>query len=217
MTRWISGLSKLFADARYARKVPSTTDPTVSSDAAAGFRPGDVIVNTATGNIWTCWDATVGAAKWRHEPRVLGASGAAVTRTGDTNKTAMATIVVPAGAMGVNGILRTTIHISALTNNANAKTLTVDLGATAFNAPSFPSVVSARIQSQISNKNSQSAQSGMTSANTVSWGTAGGASVTGAEDTSTAKNLIISGTLASGADNMTLDSYLVELLRPDIG
>lgn len=144
---------------------------------------------------------------------VLAASGAALTHTGDTNKTTKATIPIPAGAMGLNGILRVTMHVT-MTNNANAKTPFVDLGATSFCGPAYTSTASARFQAQISNKNSAASQSSYTAGNTVSWGGAGGASVSGTENTATALNLTLGVTLANGTDSFVIESYLVELILP---
>lgn len=42
----------------------SNTDPTVNNDASEGYRPGSFWVNQTGEDVFTCLDATVGAAKW---------------------------------------------------------------------------------------------------------------------------------------------------------
>jgi hypothetical protein len=43
----------------------ATTDPTVSSDAGAGYGVGSIWVNTTSQNAFICTDSTTGAAFWR--------------------------------------------------------------------------------------------------------------------------------------------------------
>jgi hypothetical protein len=76
---------------------------------------------------------------------ILGASAVAVSGAADTNENILATITIPAGAMGLNGILRVYADYT-VTNNANAKTLRVRLsgiGGTVLDSKNAASVRSA--------------------------------------------------------------------------
>lgn len=218
MTRWIAGLSRLFADARYSRKVASTSDPTVTSDTAAGFRVGDVWVNTATGNIWTCYDATAGAAKWRHNQRILAQSAVAVTAPpNDTNENILATITIPAGAMGANGSLQIN-KLYTHTSSGNNKTLRARLGGiggTAFCAVVNTNSAAWKDERTISNVNAENSQKSMI-ASGAGANTLGGSPTTGAIDTSAATTLVLTAQKATGSETVILEYYRVELMRPDI-
>lgn len=148
--------------------------------------------------------------------RVLGASAVAVPHTGTLTETALATIVVPAGAMGPNGILRVTT-ISTVNTNANNKTLRIRFGgSSAATGTQFMSVanttgISHMNQRLIHNRNSQSVQIGAASGVTNGFAASTAAAIAGAIDTSVAVNLMITGILADVADTITLESHLVEL------
>lgn len=151
--------------------------------------------------------ATLGA--WR----VLAASAVAVSHTGDTTETALATVAIPAGAMGPNGVLRITAVFS-YSNSANAKTLRFRLGGasgTEFMAYSNTTSASQMTQRIIQNRNSPLSQiSGAVQVpNAVAPNI--GTPATGAIDTSTAQDFVISGQLANTGETITLESYLVEL------
>lgn len=150
--------------------------------------------------------------------RILGASAVAVSGAADTNENALATIAVPAGAMGVNGILR----VSACwtyTNSANIKTLRGRLsgiGGTAFFAVTgLTTEVSVDTYFQIANRNSASSQRSMGHApkgnNAMQYN---GGTLTGAVDTTAATTLVLTGQKASAGETLTLESYLVELILP---
>jgi hypothetical protein len=141
---------------------------------------------------------------------VLGASAVATSHTGDTNPSTLATIAVPANAMGANGMLRITAQWS-FTNNANAKVTSISLGGTAFGSQSIASSASARSQTQIANRGASNSQVGPTPAQ-ANFGGAAGAVTTAAIDTTQAQSITIGATLANAADTATLESYLVELM-----
>jgi hypothetical protein len=106
----------------FARKTESTSDPTVSSDVTLGYRPGDVWTNTATGNVFNNVVSTAGVAVWRHVPRLLAASSTPVSGAADTAENTLATITVPASALGSNGLLLVSASW-VVTNSANNKVL----------------------------------------------------------------------------------------------
>lgn len=147
--------------------------------------------------------------------RVIGASGVAVPLTGSTSETTLATVTIPAGAMGANGIIRVSAQFSC-TNNANVKNGRVRLGGlagTLVNAQTITSTAGAYTLRAIHNRNSQSSQVvsfGSASANSFTTTTV--AALTMTVDTSVAQDLVFTGQLATGTDTITLESYLVEVL-----
>ena len=149
--------------------------------------------------------------------QILASSGAAVSCAADTAENTLASITIPAGAMGPNGSLRVST-LWTMTNSANNKTIQVKLGGTggtAFcNLVLGAGIASARYQHQIHNANSQSSQVGFVAANTVGFGTAAGANVTASIDTSAATTLVITGQKASAGEVLTLLAYTVELIKP---
>lgn len=142
---------------------------------------------------------------------ILGMSAVAVSHTGNTNETTLATVVVPARTMGLNGRLRITALWSA-TNNANAKTTRIKFGATTFNATSVASNSSNQQQIEISNRNAANSQVCRNATIYGAWGGTTAAIVTGAIDTTADVNLVFSGQLGVGTDTISLESYLVELI-----
>jgi hypothetical protein len=195
------------------RNWTSTSDPTNGWDAADGVRVGDHWYNTATGNVWVCYDNTVGAAKWRHVPRVLGQSGTAATAPSNTTENILATVTVPANAMSLNGSLRVT-HLWTLNNSVGNKTCLVKLGSTFFYGRVVASTtITIYDQVLISNRTTGTQVSNQSNG-TFAISTA--AVVTGSIDTTASQSLTLTGTKATAGDVITLESYCVELLRPDI-
>ncbi len=147
--------------------------------------------------------------------RVLAASAAAVSHTGNTSETTLATITIPAGAMGPNGLVRVEATYS-FTSNANNKTAIFRFGGTGgtqYLATIGTTQGHARFSRTISNRNSASSQVGASHNNAGGWGVGGGGAVlTSAINTSAAVDLLIRGQLANAADTITLESYAVELL-----
>lgn len=143
---------------------------------------------------------------------VIGASAVAVPLTGTTSETVLATIAIPAGAMGPNGQIRVTTLWSP-TNNANNKTMAVRLGG--LSGTLFQQAVQANVTHQqnhcrFGNRNSASSQVGASLLG-FGWNANTSAVVTATVNTANAQDLVITGTLASSGDTLTLESYLVEL------
>jgi hypothetical protein len=148
-------------------------------------------------------------------PYVLAQSYAAVSHTGSTAEVALATISIPAGAMGANGSIEVDTVFS-YTNNANLKTLRVRFGGvsgTEYLVNNVTTTVSARDSRLIANRNSASSQVGGYSVGILSggWGGNGNAAITSAVNTANAVDLVISGQLASAGDTVTLEGYTVTL------
>jgi hypothetical protein len=147
---------------------------------------------------------------------ILGASAVAVSGAADTNENILATINVPAGAMGLNGILCVE-WIMSHTNSANNKTLRVRLGGisgTVF--ATFVNTTSGghRDNRQIANRGAANSQACWSNGNTPFPGAVTNALTTGAIDTSVAQTLVITGQKATAGETLTLESYLVELILP---
>lgn len=148
--------------------------------------------------------------------KVLGISSVAATLTGTTTETVLATIPIPAGAMGPNGSLRIRSNWS-LTNGASSKTLRIRLGGlsgTAFLSTAYTTVGTAQLETAITNRNSEAVQFAATFGTRATDSViTGSAFITGTIDTSQAQSLVITGQLASGADMITLEHFVVESMR----
>ncbi len=144
---------------------------------------------------------------------VLAQSAVPASVTGTLTETVLATIPIPAGAMGVNGGVRIYAYWSA-TNNANAKTVSFRLGGTLVAATgSIANNLSMCNFQEIRNRGAFNQQ--MVRQNPSGpFGAATGAIVNIAVDTSQTQNLTLTATLANAADTITLEGYTVEILNP---
>lgn len=139
----------------------------------------------------------------------LGQSAVAASNTGGTTETTLATITIPAGAMGANGRIEVRALFS-VTNSANTKTLRVRFGGTTFASSAVTAVGSAPLLMNVANRNAANSQVGTLG---TGFGTASGAAITTAIDTTAAVNITITGQLGLGTEAITLESYQV-LLYP---
>ena len=147
--------------------------------------------------------------------RILGASAVAVSGPADTNENILATITVPAGAMGLNGILRVTT-LWTVTNSGNLKTLRARLGGiggTDYMTIGLTAALSHHHVVMIRNRGAANSQIGFTPSS-IPFNTSTGANITSAIDTSAAQTFVITGQKASAGETITLESYLVELILP---
>lgn len=141
--------------------------------------------------------------------KVLAQSAVAASHTGNLLETTLATITVPAGAMGANGQVEIWALFS-VTNNANVKTPRIRLGGSAFYSASLASTASAQCIVRIANRNAANSQ--VSFAGVVSGiGSSSSAVATGAIDTSAAVSITITGQLAVATDTITLESYIVKV------
>lgn len=146
-------------------------------------------------------------------PYTLAQSGAAVSVGAVTTEAVLATITVPAGAMGPNGWIQVISTITC-TSNANNKQHIIRLGGAAGtivnNAFFTTSTGNTRITA-IANQNSNSAQITLApSGNTPGIpGTYSAAYPTAAVNTSSAWDLVIAGQKAVAGDTLTLEAYQV--------
>lgn len=146
--------------------------------------------------------------------RVLSASSSAVSGGADTNENILATITIPAGAMGLNGIIRV-YSLWTYTNSANNKTLRVRLGG--IGGTTYLSVVPTTTAAfstltVIGNRNSASSQVGVADAAANVFSATTDAVTTSSVDTSAATTIVITGQKASAGETLTLEQYLAELV-----
>lgn len=146
----------------------------------------------------------------------LAKSAVAVPLTGTTAETALASIPIPAGAMGPSGILRVTT-LWSYPSSANVKSLRYRLGANDLTGAQLMSVTGTTtfgtmLQRTIFNRASQASQITQALANAASFGTFAAAPVATTVDTSIEQSLVISGQLASAGETLTLEGYVVEVL-----
>lgn len=141
--------------------------------------------------------------------RVLGQSAAAVSHTGDTAEFTLATITVPANAMGASGRVDIVTRFSA-TNNANTKTLRIKFGGTQIVSNGVTTPVWGRQRVSVANRGATNLQDGF---GDFINGLAALAAQTApaAVDTTASVDITITGQCAVGTDTITLESYQVIL------
>lgn len=147
--------------------------------------------------------------------QLLDVSGAAVSHTGDTNETALATIPIAAGLMDINDRLEIS-GVFTFPNSANIKTLRVRLGGIAGTIfKSFTPTTTTQIDflTHITNRGAQDAQVGPPAGQIVINQSIAASVVTGAIDMSEAQDLVITAQLASAGETITLQSRCVKLIR----
>lgn len=146
-------------------------------------------------------------------PQVLAKSAVPVACPADTSEDVLATITIPAGAMGPNGALRISSNWT-VTNSANNKSLRIRLGGiggTQFLLQVLTGSIAVSDLRMIQNRGAANSQVGgpaQMPATTLS----GTACVTSAVDTSVSTTLVITGQKALAGEVLTLESYLVELI-----
>jgi hypothetical protein len=152
-----------------------------------------------------------GAANVLSLSYVLCQSGAAPSHTGDTTETVLATCQIPANALGLNGCADVW-QLWQWTNSANNKTPRVRLGGAAgtiFYNPTATTSATAHALTRICNANAANSQ--VSPGNTQLSNGATAAIVTGALDTTSAQDLVISGQLANSGETISLIHYRVVL------
>ena len=178
------------------------TSATTTGNVEVGHASDTSIARAAAGAI-----TVEGLPVWR----VLASSAVGVSHTGDTNETTLATITVPAGAMGANGRLRITT-VWGKVGTAGTFTVAHKFGGTSFHSTSpAASTLASRFQVEISNRNSATSQIGAPPVG-IGFGNQTSANVTASIDTTSAQDIVITGTLGNSGDTLSLESYLVEIM-----
>jgi hypothetical protein len=144
----------------------------------------------------------------------LAASAVAASVTGTLTETALATVTLPAGAMGANGALRITSIWSTPGGSGNSKSLRVRLGGMSGAQVMAVAVTTSLSVSEagriVQNRNSASSQVTRNSGNPGNGGSSS-AVTTGAINTAVAQDIVFTGQLANIGETITLESYLVEV------
>lgn len=157
---------------------------------------------------------SVGAAS---AATVLAQSFVPVSAPADTTEDTLATITVPANTLGANGALRITTFWT-FTNGANNKTLRARFSGasgTQYLNVTFTTQLEFIGTTVIGNANAMNSQGGY-SIGTYSGGThlQGGSRITSAVDTTASTTIVLTGQKATAGDTLTLEGYMVEVIKP---
>jgi len=144
--------------------------------------------------------------------RILSASAVAATHTGNPAETTLATVTVPGGAMGPNGVLRITTTWSH-TGSTNAKTPRVKFNGFEYCGLSINNAghLGSQYQTIISNRNSATSQVGGPK-NISGLGSSSQGPQTTTVDTSVDVDITMTASLSDAGESLTLERYIVELL-----
>jgi len=142
---------------------------------------------------------------------VLARSFAPASVTGTLAETDLATIDIPAGLMGPNGVLRIVCFWS-FTNSANTKTVRNRFGASPLSSLQVTAIGSSRTTSYAFNRNAENSQLGSTATQGISDGSSAGAWTNLAVDTTVAQTIRITAQLANAGESVTLEGYMVEVM-----
>ncbi len=145
--------------------------------------------------------------------QVLAKSAVAVSAPADVTEDTLATITVPANAMGANGALRITT-LWSFTSSGNTKTLRVRFSGgagTLYFTPILTVNTNVECVVNIANRNTTNSQVGgsLATSDNAALGTT---KATSAVDTTAGTTIVITGQKASAGETLTLESYLVELM-----
>lgn len=149
-------------------------------------------------------------------PVLLAQSYAPVSAPSDTNENVLATITVPAGALGANTAVRLML-LWTLTNNANGKTIRVRMSGssgTQFSSIPVASLANTVVHVLIANRAATNSQVSVTEYLNAG-GTAGSLTpTTGSVDVSGAVTIVVTAQKSTAGDTMTLEGYTAEALTP---
>jgi|SRR5215203_3192018 len=147
------------------------------------------------------------------QAEIIGRSAVAVTHTGNLNETTLATVTIPGGAMGKNGLVRITAMWTFI-NSANNKVTRIRFGGQSLSGLTHTTTSLYREMKDIANRNAENSQIGTPAAiGGGGFGTSTAAKVETTVDTSAAVNITFTATLTLDTESITLESYLVELIR----
>ena len=136
--------------------------------------------------------------------------GAAVSLTGTTSETTLASFTVNGGLMGAKGKLRIWPLLSMI-NNANGKTLKLKMDGNVIYGNTRTNETHIQFVSIVRNTNSESSQKIGTGV-TAGLGVSSAAIVTLSVDTSVDFTISMTGQLANAADTLTLEGFFMEIV-----
>jgi len=178
-----------------ARITTSGIEPTSPAPAA-----GDIWIDTATAGAVSDVGKLI---------KVLAQSAVASSVTNSTVETTLATYVLPAGIMGLNGAVRIS-YIMTYTGSTNVKSLRPKFGGTAVFTSSRNGATQTLDSLQFTLTNRGNASSQIT---TPTFATGGALTpITMAINTANAVTITITGQCAALAETITLEAYTIELL-----
>lgn len=192
--------------------IPDYIETTWANKPTAASSNGALFFFTDIGTAGSFWRSN-GSDFLPTSVVTIARSGLGVTVTGAGAvgvDTAAATITIPAGVLGTNGMLRITPLWT--TTGTTSKTVKVKLGSSTFQSLSFTSNPSTHTMVIIRNRNSASSQIAFANAN-AGLGNVATANNTGTENTATDLSLTITASLGVSTDAATLEGYSVELIR----
>lgn len=144
---------------------------------------------------------------------VLAKSAVPVSAGANTNENVLATITIPANAMGPNGSVR--IWTSwTYTNGADDKTPRIRFGGasgTVYFSTTATTTATVSTVTTISNRGAANSQVGNLNAASP-FQASTGALITSSVDTAADTTVVITGQKENSANTLTLESYLVELI-----
>jgi len=142
---------------------------------------------------------------------ILAVSSTFASHTGDTSETTLATVSVPAGALGTKGFVR----IQALwthSNNGNNKTPRIKFGGTTVSAPVLTTNDQFEDLTVVKNQNSAASQRFAIVAATNVFGSIAGSGGTATVNTAAAFDITFTAQLANAGDVLVLQYYMIELV-----
>lgn len=155
-------------------------------------------------NVSGCTAAVSPATALKPEPYTLAQAGASAAHTGGTSETTIASVTMPATAPGTNG--RTVIEAAfSYTNDADNKTMLVKVGGVTVFTTTQTTSQFLKVVIEIANRNSAGSQ--LVTTTTYIGSTVAVAKSTVTMDTSVDADILIRGTLADGADTITLEGW----------
>lgn len=145
--------------------------------------------------------------------RIVGKGSVASSITGTTNETVLATVTIPGGSIGPNGIIRI-YSLWSNTNDASGKTARIRLNGLGTQAIMGSNLSTSGVYAdfrQVHNVNSQSSQKVMQFTYLGGLG-ASTTATTAAIDTSASISLVFTGQLTDSADTISIEAYTVEVM-----
>lgn len=189
----------------------------IAVEGNALYRAGGTDVPVADGG--TGASTAQGAAANLAVPYVVAKSAVAVSVGAVTTETVLATIAIPAGAIGPNGFVRFKCAFSN-NNSGNNKTFKAYFGASGAGTGGtqlwtvvHTTNVSVIYVGGVANRNSASSQVSATNpVSATGLGSAASALATSTVDTTAASEIVLTGTKANSGDTLTLEFYEVDIV-----
>lgn len=179
----------------------TTALPYTPTGVVQVYLPAGVVTGDATGGLYRAAFSSTTVCQLAGSPATANAAF-----TQSTSVVTLASMAVPAGAMGQNGALRIE-PLWSMPNNANVKTAIISLGGTTFSSLGSTTIAQDSRTVRIRNRGAEAVNVGFVSGATFTF-----APNYGTVDTSANQSLLLRAQLAVATDYMILEGYAVELL-----